>query len=210
MNIIFPNVSQMKTFPGEYNCSNPLNIFFIDDLVNAFILFDKEYFITDNKELADIIFKKNDNLIPESYKIKVDEKIFIEYSTDSGAFYAVQTLKQIFIYDSVPKLEIYDEPKTKIRGFMLDISRNKVASLETIKSLIDLMANLKMNHLELYVEGFSFEYQSFTQYLEKDSYITLDEYFELEKYANDRYALDLIGELGIKLILCQIKMDLGI
>lgn len=187
MNIIFPNVSQMKTFPGEYNCSNPLNIFFIDDLVNAFILFDKEYFITENKELADIIFKKNDNLIPESYKIKVDEKIFIEYSTDSGAFYAVQTLKQIFIYNSVPKLEIYDEPKTKIRGFMLDISRNKVASLETIKSLIDLMANLKMNHLELYVEGFSFEYQSFTQYLEKDSYITLDEYFELEKYANDRY-----------------------
>ena len=44
-----------------------------------------------------------------------------------------------------------------------------------------------MNHFELYVEGFSFEYQSFRKYLEDESYITIAEYQEIEKYAYDRF-----------------------
>ena len=70
--------------------------------------------------------------------------------------------------DVLKNFEIFDEPAIKTRGLMLDISRNKVPKVETIKYLIDMMAKLKMNHLELYVEGFSFEYKSFNQYLEED------------------------------------------
>ena len=50
------------------------------------------------------------------------------------------------------------EPDLKIRGFMLDISRNKVAKISTIKYIIDIMSDLKMNHFELYVEGLIDDY----------------------------------------------------
>ena len=53
-----------------------------------------------------------------------------------------------------------------------------------MKYLVDIMSDLKMNHLELYVEGFSFEYKSFPQYLQENSYVTVEEYKELEEYCN--------------------------
>ena len=53
-------------------------------------------------------------------------------------------------------MEIDDYPDLKLRGVMLDISRSKVPTLSTLKKLVDKFATLKLNHLELYVEGFSF------------------------------------------------------
>ncbi|MBQ4060807.1 MAG: family 20 glycosylhydrolase [Bacilli bacterium] len=195
-----PNVTKIKLLNGEYSYTKPLKYFFLEHKVNAFIFL--HYNATDIVDIssenseecnnADLIFKYNDSLKPESYILKIDEKVIIEYSTDAGAYYAVQTLKH-YIKDVseekvvIPKLDIFDEPKTKVRGLMLDISRNKVAKPKQIKEIIDLMTVLKMNHLELYVEGFSFEYKSFKEYLEEDAYITLEEYLELEKYANERF-----------------------
>ena len=94
------------------------------------------------------------------------------------------TLKQIIaqVDDEVYNLVIHDFPSLAIRGFMMDISRNKVPKLETLKAFVDKMAELKYNHFELYVEGFSFEYRSFKNYLEEEGYITVEEYIELEKY----------------------------
>ncbi len=190
-----PNVSKFKSLIGEYVCTKPLKYFFLEQKVNAFIFLNLEAQKADDEDKADIVFKFNETLKPESYSLKVDEKVIIEYSSESGAYYAIQTLKwyvkefeaDIGVNIKIPKFEIYDEPKTKVRGLMLDISRDKVASLETIKKIIDLMSELKMNHLELYVEGFSFEYKSFKEYLEEDGFITLDEYLKLEKYANERF-----------------------
>lgn len=206
-----PNVSKIKPLIGEYSYTKPLKYFFLEQKVNAFIFLNLEAEKADKEEDANIIFKFNETLKPESYSLKVDEKVIIEYSSDSGAYYAVQTLKWYvnnactkkssldrssldksscgsdFDVVKLPKFEIFDEPKTKIRGLMLDISRDKVASVSQIKKIIDLMSELKMNHLELYVEGFSFEYKSFEKYLEEDGFITLDEYLELEKYANERF-----------------------
>ena len=49
---------------------------------------------------------------------------------------------------------------------MLDISRSKVPNITTLKKLVDKFATLKYNHLELYVEGFSYEYNSFRKEIE--------------------------------------------
>ena len=38
------------------------------------------------------------------------------------------------------------------RGLMLDISRDKVPTMESLRGMIDVLASLKFNHLQLYTE----------------------------------------------------------
>ena len=49
-------------------------------------------------------------------------------------------------------MRILDYPDFPNRGFMLDVSRDKVPQLETLFWLVDLMASFKMNQLQLYME----------------------------------------------------------
>ena len=53
---------------------------------------------------------------------------------------------------ALPALEIRDWPELAVRGYMLDVSRDRVPTRATLERLVDLMARLRMNHLELYVE----------------------------------------------------------
>ena len=188
MSKIFPNVAFFKNLIGEFNIPKPFKVFFNEEKVNVFIFFKFDYEIVNTKEEANLIFELDQSLNEEAYRITaLDGVIKINYKQASGAFYALLTLEQMLTKDVLKNFEIFDEPAIKTRGLMLDISRNKVQKVETIKYLIDMMAKLKMNHLELYVEGFSFEYKSFSQYLEEDGFITLEEYKELETYANERF-----------------------
>ena len=146
------------------------------------------------KENANLEFLLKKNLNKEAYEIDIEEDgIKVYASTNNGFFYACKTLKQILTYlpISLQCAHIEDEPDLEVRGFMYDISRNKVAKLSTLEYIVDIMADLKMNHLELYVEGFSFEYKSFPQYLTKNAYISVKEYKKLEKYCLDR-CIDLV------------------
>ena len=176
---IYPNVKKIFLEQGEFLVKEKLTVFFQDEKENVFTL-TKE-FIDEKKKVtettADIIFIKDAQLGEEAYKLEVKEKIYIYYQTRRGALFALQTLKQIVSQGKtkINHLQIFDEPDIKIRGYMLDISRDKVPKITTIKSIISRMAELKMNHFELYVEGFSFEYQSFPQFLEEDGYISIKE-----------------------------------
>lgn len=147
--------------------------------------------ISGNIEEATIVFEKVD-LPRESYKINIQpQKLLIQASDEVGIFYGIKTIKQMINKDQINCCEISDAPDLKIRGVMLDISRSKVATLATLKQLVDLFADLKYNHLELYVEGFSYEYQSFPEVLQEGNYISRSDYLELEKYAHESY-LDLV------------------
>jgi hypothetical protein len=53
---------------------------------------------------------------------------------------------------ALPALEIRDWPELAVRGYMLDVSRDRVPTRATLERLVALMARLRMNHLELYVE----------------------------------------------------------
>ena len=188
MSKIFPNVSFFKNLIGEFKIPKPFKVFFKSEKVNVFIFFNYDYEIVCNESEASLIFESDLALPEEGYHIITnDDKIVIKYHKPCGAFYGLLTLSQVLTSEVVRNFEIIDEPKIKTRGLMLDISRNKVPKVETIKYIIDMMAKLKMNHLELYVEGFSFEYKSFSEYLEEDGFITVSEFEELEKYANERF-----------------------
>lgn len=70
-----------------------------------------------------------------------------------GLFYGLQTLLQILrSAGALPCLEIEDEPALAHRGYYLDISRGRVPRRETLHALVDKLAALKVNHLQLYVE----------------------------------------------------------
>ena len=140
---LLPNVEKVKMFTGTIALSNPIKYFFCEKKVNVFILFDKNTTEVKDESSAEIIFRENRELSLEAYSITVNEKVYIEYGGSAGAFYAVQTLKKYMNDYTVPRMEIFDKPKISIRGFMLDISRNKVQKVTEIKKLIDLMAERK-------------------------------------------------------------------
>lgn len=54
--------------------------------------------------------------------------------------------------NSLPALEIRDHPDLRVRGFMLDVSRGKVPTLPELLALVEAMAALRLNQLQLYVE----------------------------------------------------------
>jgi hexosaminidase len=52
----------------------------------------------------------------------------------------------------LPSLEIRDWPTLAYRGLMLDISRRKVPTLATLKTLVEELSHYKVNVLQLYTE----------------------------------------------------------
>ena len=148
-----------------------------------------------DKKDAKIKYLLDKSLEEQAYILEVNsDGIIMTASSEVGHFYATTTLKQIFS-KSIHNQIITDCPDLKVRGFMYDISRNKVPKVETVKKIIDVMAKLKMNHLELYVEGFSFGYKSFSQYLEEESYLTIEEYKEIEAYAETKF-IDFVPNMN--------------
>jgi hypothetical protein len=71
------------------------------------------------------------------------------------------------------------------RGFLLDISRCKVPTIETLFGLIDLLAELKYNQLYLYVEH-TFAYRNHEAVWREASPLTAEEVCELDDYCSER------------------------
>ena len=89
----------------------------------------------------------------ESYTLDVVENaIAITAGGPAGAFYAIQTLRQLFTQPEIPCLHIEDAPDFAHRGFYHDITRGRISTLETLLNLVEDMAYYKLNSLQLYVE----------------------------------------------------------
>ena len=131
----------------------------------------------------------------ESYELKIREnQILINADGIRGAFYAVQTLRQIFENDVIPYCTISDKPDFKYRGIYLDITRGKVPKLETIKKIIDKIAYMKINSLQLYVEH-TYEFKEYTDSIGRTGYITAEELQELDAYCKDNF-IDFIPSIA--------------
>ncbi len=142
-----------------------------------------------------IRFIQNSEISKEGYHLILNSnRVNIIYGDEAGAYYGILTLKQLNkIYSGlIPNMKIEDYPDLSTRGVMLDISRDKVPTLETLYGIVDILADLKYNHLELYVEGFSFAYPSFESLWKgKETPITGEEIMELDKYCKKRF-IDLV------------------
>jgi hexosaminidase len=143
-----------------------------------------------NLEYEQIIFLKNLKLNDEAYRLEItQDKIIIESKTMIGQLWAIKTLKQIVKQSkhNLPCLQIEDEPELKIRGYMLDISRGKIPKMKTLYRIIDMLSDLKMNHFELYVEGFSYRYPSFKSvYFEQINALKPEDFQKLDRYSKSK------------------------
>jgi len=85
----------------------------------------------------------------EEYRLQIDhDQIKIE-GGPAGVFYGMQSLFQLIVSNNasepkVPQLDIYDKPRFKYRGLMLDVGRY-FYSQQYIEKLLDLMAYYKLN-----------------------------------------------------------------
>ena len=86
-----------------------------------------------------------DDLGMEGYELIVDEKgISVSAKTETGVYYAKQTLRQLYKNGEIPYIRIKDKPRFVHRGLMLDVSRH-FFSKDEIKSILDVMAYYKLN-----------------------------------------------------------------
>ena len=87
---------------------------------------------------------------PESYRLEAaDGHILIEAGDPAGAFYGLQSLRQLLSADEAGRLRssavrIEDTPRFGYRGMHLDVGRH-FFSVEFVKRYIDLLASYKMN-----------------------------------------------------------------
>ena len=131
----------------------------------------------------------------EGYELYINENdIMIIADSAAGAFYAIQTLRQIFTQTQIPCLYIKDEPDFKYRGFYHDVTRGKIPTVQTVKKLIDNMAYYKLNSLQLYVEH-TFEFKEYEDVKEKFGYFTSDEIKEIDVYCKQNF-IDFIPSLS--------------
>ena len=123
----------------------------------------------------------------ESYTLDITEnKITIKSDGLQGAFYGVQTLRQIFDNEKIPCLHIEDCPDFKFRGVYHDVTRGKIPKLETLKKLIDEIASFKVNSFQIYVEH-SFKFKEYEDSVERTGHITADEIREIDRYCAENF-----------------------
>jgi hypothetical protein len=101
-----------------------------------------------------------------------------------------QLVRQAGEAGRLPCLEIEDAPQFPVRGVMLDISRDRVPTMDTLKRLIDLWAELKLNEVQLYTEH-TFAYAAHPLVWKEASPLTPAEVEELDRYCADR-AMELV------------------
>ena len=91
----------------------------------------------------------------QAYSLDISpERVVLGGDGDLSLHNAVQTLRQIARVERNvwPSLRIVDWPSLPHRGPMLDVSRGKVPTLETLKLLVDQLSLYKINVLQLYTE----------------------------------------------------------
>lgn len=132
----------------------------------------------------------------QEYRLLVKKhSITIISGAQEGIYNGVQTMRQIMTYclaekKDLPSIYILDYPNIERRGFMLDISRDKVPTMKTLYQIVDFVSSLKVNELQLYTEH-TFAYSQHEIVWKNASPMTPAEIAELQKYCQDRF-IDLV------------------
>ncbi|GEM_PF-69515 len=146
-----------------------------------------------------VVMKKNAALAAEGYRLTVaaaprskSAQVTLEYADIHGGFYGLATLAQLLgdqpqsPAGTLPLGTVEDAPDLAVRGYMLDIARNRVPTRESLFALVDRIAFWKINHLELYFEAVPFEYASYPEMWQGRELLTGEDILALDAYCRTR------------------------
>jgi hexosaminidase len=129
------------------------------------------------------------SLPAQGYRLSVQAGgVSITGADPAGLFYGARTFAQLVEVHGprIPCVEIEDHPDLLVRGVMLDVSRDKVPTMETLRALIDLLASWKINQFQLYTEH-TFAYRAHPEVWAHASPLTAEEIVELDAFCRERF-----------------------
>ncbi|BAC95505.1 N-acetyl-beta-hexosaminidase [Vibrio vulnificus YJ016] len=138
-------------------------------------------------EAGEIVYRSNPTLDEGAYQLKISqEQVRVEAGSSSGFVHATASLLQLLDYNSLTQeaqlacCSIYDSPRFRYRGMMLDCSRH-FHSVEQVKRLINLLAHYKFNTFHWHLtddEGWRVEIKAFPALTEVGAWRGVDEAIE--------------------------------
>jgi len=137
----------------------------------------------------------NKNTREEAYLLTVTpNKITIAACSSHGFLYGVATLIQLCKISraEIGCTEITDEPSYSNRGYMLDVSRGRVPTMDSLRAMVDRLSLYKINQLQLYMEN-CLRLDGFEEIWSQTDPFTPEEILELDQYCYIR---------GIELVPC--------
>jgi hexosaminidase len=203
---ILPEPVELKSLPGSYHITSTTTLNAPEGpATNALSSLNLPPSNARHNAIVLKIDKTNPTLGDEGYTLDSNSSgVLISANTPCGLFYGTQTLRQMITEDqSVPACHIVDYPRFRYRGLMLDSGRH-IQSMDYIKSLIDRLAQLKMNTFHWHLtedQGWRLEIKKYPRLTEfgawrnrtlgesNDRYggfFTQDQAREIVKYAQDR------------------------
>ena len=120
--------------------------------------------------------------------------VVITAPSEVGAFYGVQTLRQLLSNETVYACHIEDAPDFAFRGYYHDVTRGRIPTLDTLKELVDYLVCMKVNSLQLYVEH-SFAFREYADSIERTGCLTAQEIRQLDDYCYENF-IELIPSLS--------------
>lgn len=142
---------------------------------------------------VDVHVSSDEHLPQDGYRLSISARgVEVRASDRAGALYALSTLTQLIRQYGVvlPAMAVEDAPDIAVRGVMVDVSRTKVPTMDTMFALIDRLSELKVNHLELYMEH-TFAYRDHREVWAGASPFTGPEILALDAYCRER-GVDLV------------------
>ena len=172
---IYPIPRTIEQNDGCLSISNILMGKILDFLIDA--------------ELPDEINGILDETIPpQGYSLRITlSGIHLAASERQGFFYGMKTICQLIFHhnNKLPCLTINDFPDIPVRGYLLDISRDKIPTQESLFSLVDTLSSLKYNQLQLYME-MAFAYKGYEALWEDKDPLCKDDIIALDIYCRQR------------------------
>ncbi len=128
---------------------------------------------------------------PDGYRISISpDQLTLSAHDAAGLYYAVHTLSQILGQvpekQALPCMNITDWPDFAHRGIMLDVTRDKVPTMETLYGMVDKFSSWKINQLQLYTEH-AFAYKNHETVWKDASPMTPEQIKKLDAYCRERF-----------------------
>jgi len=134
------------------------------------------------------------SLAPQGYRLRVAPGgVELAGADEAGLFYGRATLAQLGRWwalagndDELPTGLVEDWPDLQVRGAMIDVSRDKVPTMATLRGLIDRLAGWKINQVQLYMEHV-FAYRNHREVWARADPFTAEEVADLDAWCRDRH-----------------------